>query len=220
MRNGEVNPNMRENRDVAGRRKQPPVVPSTARGRITRQRLVEAAILAIGEKGIAETRVAEITRRVGCGYGTFYKYFSSKIDLVRQVMTEVYDEIHRESFPPISDQATPEELVRVGITSMVEVIDKHRNILLALERAVGLDSDLLALRDKLLHRDVEELERRIHLFERAGYGLGLDPFAVSLALNSMVEEMSRRWLFYEDRISEEVFIDTIVGIFMAIFREK
>lgn len=197
-----------------------PVVPSTARGRLTRQRLIEAAIQTIEEKGIAETRVEEITRRVGCGYGTFYKYFSSKIDLVRQVMTEVYGEIHRESFPPTSDQENLENLVRIGISSMVEAIKKHRKILLALERAVGLDSDLLELRNRLLHRDVEELERLIRLFEEADYSFELDPFAVSLALNSMVEETARRWLLYEDRISEEVFIATMVGIFTATLGEK
>ena len=205
---------------MAARRQHPLVIPSTARGQLTRQRLMEAAIQVIEERGIAEARVEEITRRVGCGYGTFYKYFSSKIDLVRQVMTEVYDEIHRKSFPLDSDQEDLEDLVRTGVTNMVEVIKKHRKILLTLERAVGLDSNLLELRNRLLHRDVEELERRIRMLEDAGYGFELDPFATSLALNGMVEETARRWLLYEDRLSEEVFIATIVGIFSATLLRK
>lgn len=191
-------------------------MPSTPRGQRTRARIIEAAIRVMGEKGIAGTRVEEVTRRAGCGYGTFYKYFASKIDLVRQVMTEVYGEIHRESFASLPEGIPDEETIRSGIERTVRSIQKHREVLLALERAVGLDPELLELRNRLLHQDVEELERRMADLESQGFELGLDPFAASLALNSMVEEMSRRWLYYEDRLSEKTFIETLVRIFQSV----
>lgn len=52
--------------------------PATARGRATRQRLLEAAIAEFGEKGFHAASVSAITTRAGIGQGTFYIYFSSK----------------------------------------------------------------------------------------------------------------------------------------------
>lgn len=203
-------------KEMAGRTRRTPVVPRTERGRSTRQRLIDAAIQEIGAKGIAGTRVDEITQSVGCGYGTFYKYFSSKIDLVRQVMSEVYGEIHRESFASLPEGYPTEESIRDSVTRLVAAIKRHREVLLAMDRAAGIDPELLRLRNSLLHRDLEELARRIEALKKTGAGIDLDPFAASLALNSMVEEMSRRWLLYEDRLPEEVFVDTIVKIFAAV----
>jgi len=55
-----------------------PYAPATARGRATRQRLLDAAIAEFGEKGFHAASVSAITTRAGIGQGTFYIYFSSK----------------------------------------------------------------------------------------------------------------------------------------------
>ena len=52
--------------------------PSTARGRATRQRLLDAAVAEFGEKGFHAASVSAITTRAGIGQGTFYIYFASK----------------------------------------------------------------------------------------------------------------------------------------------
>jgi AcrR family transcriptional regulator len=195
------------------RRQRVPVSPCTSRGQRTRQRLMEAAIEIIGAQGIAPARVSDITRRAGCGYGTFYKYFRSKIDLMRQAMTEVLTEMHEESLPPMTSGSSPEERMRLGITRYTDAVVRRWPAFKALGRAAGLDPELLILRDVLLHRDVEELARRISLMEKAGYGQVADPYLVSLALNSMADEMSRRWIIYGDQISKEDFIELLVSMF-------
>jgi AcrR family transcriptional regulator len=174
---------------------------------------MEAALEIIGAQGIAAARVSDIARHAGCGYGTFYKYFNSRIDLMRQAMTEVFEELHEQSMPPISRDSSPEEIIRLGITRYVEAVVRVWPTFKALGRAADLDSDLLALRDALLHRDVEELARRIILLEKAGYGQVADPYLVSLALNSMADEMTRRWVLYEGQISREDFIEVLISIY-------
>lgn len=52
--------------------------PATARGRATRQRLLDAAIAEFGDKGFHAASVSAITARAGIGQGTFYIYFGSK----------------------------------------------------------------------------------------------------------------------------------------------
>ena len=181
--------------------------PRTARGEDTRQRLIKAAIEVIGERGIAATRVDDVVQAVGCAHGTFYKYFGGKLDLIRQVMTDVYREIHEAALS--SSYSLPiEEMIRVGITRMADTVLRLRPILRTLEGTVGIDPELTELRYSLVHRDVETLAQWIVWIERVRCAQVADPYLLALALASMVDEMSRRWLLYEEQISREAFIDS------------
>lgn len=60
--------------------------PATARGRATRQRLLDAAVTEFGERGFHTASVSAITSRAGIGQGTFYIYFSSKEACYAQVV--------------------------------------------------------------------------------------------------------------------------------------
>lgn len=208
---------------AAQRRGQPrpqPLVPRTPKGQATRRRLIDAAIQVIGERGLLEARVDEIVRRAGCGYGTFYKYFASKSDLVRQVLTDVYSDLHHVAFRPDTGAVSPEELIRLGVEGYIEGIARYAPVLRAFGRAVGLDPELLELRDRLLHRDVEAMADSIVRWRNAGYQPPGDPYLISLALNSMADEMSRRWLAYEQRISKEEYVATLRAIFEAVLLRK
>lgn len=63
--------------------------PTTPRGEATRRKLLEAAETEIGEKGYARTSVAGITKRAGVGQGTFYLYFPSKDDVLRELVRDM-----------------------------------------------------------------------------------------------------------------------------------
>lgn len=205
---------------VSSELKKTPVKPKTPQGKQTRERLIKAAIKSIGEQGIAATRVDDLVRAVGCAHGTFYKYFASKLDLVRQVMTEVYQEIHEEVLPPISPSSTPEDVIKLGLSRLARTVVRFGPILKTFQGSVGLDAELSSLRDSLLHKDVDEMARRIVQMEEAGYAQVGDPYLVSLALNSMADEMSRRWLLYEKQISEEAFIHILESIFETVLLGK
>ena len=55
----------------------------------TRLALIEGAVAVIADKGVAETRITDVTERVGVSNGTFYNYFPDKDALVRAVAVEV-----------------------------------------------------------------------------------------------------------------------------------
>jgi AcrR family transcriptional regulator len=62
---------------------QSPEEPRTLRnqGRRTRTALLDAAMVALSEKGYHAARVDDVVRIAGVSHGTFYLYFSSKEDL-------------------------------------------------------------------------------------------------------------------------------------------
>ena len=202
--------------EATTRRQRAPVRPATSRGERTRQRLMEAAIQIIGAQGIAATRVSDIADRAGCGYGTFYKYFGGKIDLVRQAMVEVYGEMTGRVLPPHIPASeagwTAQERIRSVFTRYADVLVRLRPILEVLDRAAGVDPELLSLHDALQHQGVETLARRVIQLEGAGYHQVADPYLVALAVSSLVDEMTRRWRLYGSQISKEDFIDVLISM--------
>lgn len=59
----------------------------------TKKRLLETAKEIICEKGLANTSVAEITKKCGVANGTFYTYFKRKEDIVFALSREMYQEV-------------------------------------------------------------------------------------------------------------------------------
>jgi AcrR family transcriptional regulator len=69
-----------------------PAVPMGRRDRRkaeARQRLLAAAHQLIGENGVSDLRIGDVTDRADLGFGTFYTYFSSKDALIEAVVADV-----------------------------------------------------------------------------------------------------------------------------------
>lgn len=59
----------------------------------TKKKLLQAAKEIICQKGLANTSVAEITKKCGVANGTFYTYFKRKEDVVFALSQEMYQEV-------------------------------------------------------------------------------------------------------------------------------
>jgi TetR/AcrR family fatty acid metabolism transcriptional regulator len=59
----------------------------------TRRELLTAGRSLFGERGLHESRIEDLTRRVGIGKGTLYGYFASKEALIQAVATAGYEEL-------------------------------------------------------------------------------------------------------------------------------
>lgn len=65
----------------------PPRINERVRAR-TRGKLLQAARVVMGQKGIVGTAINEITEEAGVAFGSFYNYFSSKEEIARAVFVE------------------------------------------------------------------------------------------------------------------------------------
>lgn len=172
---------------VAGR-----VKPLTPRGEDTRDALIKAALAEFSEHGYLGARVGRITSRAGVGYGTFYKYFASKSDLVRMVMKEVYDDVFEHAISETHSARPVAERVYLDLLASLRSFARHRDTLLVLDSAVGADPELAAYLATLQERDVVEYAEILRTTE--GYCPVGDPYLVSLAVNSLGDEVARRWM--------------------------
>ena len=100
--------------------------PQTAKGRATRQAILDAAQDVFGELGFAEASISEITRRAGVAQGTFYLYFPDKrsafVELVHQLNHDVRFAI-REAITGLDDRI---EMERVGFQTFFEFMSDHK----------------------------------------------------------------------------------------------
>ena len=97
--------------------------PQQARSRVTRERIVAAAIAAFEEHGYDDTNTAAIARRAGIGVGTLYGYFPDKRKLMLEILDgtvrEMADMIVEALDPARWEQGEPREHVRAAIEAVV-----------------------------------------------------------------------------------------------------
>ena len=67
----------------------------TQRGRDRRQQLMDRAAILFAERGYHPTAVAEIVESLGVGKGVFYWYFSSKEELLVEILRSSHHELRR-----------------------------------------------------------------------------------------------------------------------------
>src|SRR3546814_12184705 len=68
-----------------------PAQPATKRGRATRQRLKDALSRQRQDHPFHQIRLEDITREAGVRVSLFYHYFSSKIDITHEVLSDLLD---------------------------------------------------------------------------------------------------------------------------------
>lgn len=69
--------------------------PKTSRGERTRQRILDAAERDIGRRGFSDASISTITQEAAVAQGTFYLYFRSKEDVMRELVLRMGRRLRR-----------------------------------------------------------------------------------------------------------------------------
>lgn len=119
--------------------------PVTKRGEATRGRLLDAAELEFGEKGYHAASVSSITRRAGVAQGTFYLYFPSKEEVMRELVRQMGRAL-RQALAMATAGATDRlEIERRGFDAFVRFALEHSNLY-----RIVMESQFV---DEEIHRD-------------------------------------------------------------------
>ena len=102
--------------------------PATLRGKATRQRLLEAAEIEIGEHGFHAASVSSITRRAGVAQGTFYLYFPTKEDALRELVRHMGHELRHALAEATRGAADRLDAERRGFVAFARFSLAHTNL--------------------------------------------------------------------------------------------
>jgi TetR/AcrR family fatty acid metabolism transcriptional regulator len=97
-----------------------------------RAQLIESAIETIATLGYGQASLAQVAKRAGISKSVITYYFTSKEELLEQVVTEIYTAAVHAVSPQIMAQSTTALRLQAYIRSAVEYIGAHRVRIVAL----------------------------------------------------------------------------------------
>ena len=102
--------------------------PKTARGKRTRDKLLQAAEIEFGDKGFHSAAISAITYRAGVALGTFYTYYESKEEIFSDLVTYMSHRTRRWISERVAGAPDRMAAERLGIEAYIEFARQHKGI--------------------------------------------------------------------------------------------
>jgi AcrR family transcriptional regulator len=115
--------------------------PKTARGKRTRDKLLQAAEIEFGDKGFHAAAISGITRRAGVALGSFYTYFESKEEIFQALVS--YMSHRTRSWIAARVVGAPDRMAaeRLGIEAYIDFARQHKGIYRIISEAEFVAND-------------------------------------------------------------------------------
>jgi len=183
--------------------------PATARGEATRQKLLDAAEAEIGARGFHATSVAAITRRAGVGQGTFYLYFPSKEDALRELVRHMGRALRWALARATAGAGDRLGVERAGFEAFARFSLAHRNLYRVVMESQFVDESIYReYYETLADGYAEALERA----RTRGEIRAVDPTAAAWALMGIAHFVGLRYAIWQGRAPSDQELDDVFDL--------
>src|SRR6266568_2907845 len=100
----------------------------TQRGRERRAQLMTYATARFAENGYHPTSVAEIVQGLGVGKGVFYWYFSSKEELMLEILKEAQHDLRKRQQAVIANEPDALQRIELGLRASMAWFAENRHL--------------------------------------------------------------------------------------------
>ena len=100
-----------------------------AKKQLFRSTIVESAVKLFSKKGIKNTAIADIMKEAGLGIGTFYNYFESKDDLLRNLLIQLAVSIRQYAMRMLREKQTQSEVLEAMTLYSADLLERNRFLL-------------------------------------------------------------------------------------------
>lgn len=170
--------------------------PRTTRGARTRTNLLEAAESVFADLGYSEASIVRITEAAGVAQGTFYLYFSSKLEIFEELVDDLNRRV-RHAMTEASAGATNRiELERAGFRGFFEFTAEHPALYRIVREAEFVSPDALRMH---YSRIVEGYISGLSAAKDDGEIGDIDPEIVAWILMGIGEMVGMRWVLWGGR---------------------
>ena len=115
--------------------------PKTARGKRTRDKLLQAAEIEFGDKGFHAAAISGITQRAGVALGSFYTYFESKEEIFQALVSYMSHRTRRWIAERVAGAPDRMAAERLGIDAYIEFARQHKGIYRIISEAEFVAND-------------------------------------------------------------------------------
>jgi AcrR family transcriptional regulator len=190
------------------------VGPATARGEVTRARILAEARTVFERDGYLEARVTDIASEAGVSHGSFYSYFDSKEAVFCAVATQAIEDLMARL--TVADGPQPSDPVARMRDANRRYIDAYRDlapIFGLIEQAVLINDDIRALRLDAKTAFVTRLVRGIEHMRAVGeIGPIARPDLVAEALALMVDRTCYMWFVLNQRYDYDQMLENLTTL--------
>jgi AcrR family transcriptional regulator len=102
--------------------------PKTKRGERTRQKILDAAEREIGARGFSDASIATITAEAAVAQGTFYLYFRSKEEVLRELVLRMGRRLRHHLTRATMDAPDRLQAERLGIRAFLQFVRDNPNL--------------------------------------------------------------------------------------------
>jgi AcrR family transcriptional regulator len=187
----------------------------TQRGKDRRLQLMEHAAKLFAERGYHPTSVADIVESLGVGKGVFYWYFSSKEELLSEILRESHQALRRRQQQAIGDEPNPVVRIELGIRASIEWFLEHRKSFTLFQFAASDERFAPVLRR---NHDVAIADTVRHIKEAIVDGLIADqnPEMLAESMVGAINQLTQTYVFERsepvDRTSEAAVAFCLHGL--------
>ena len=182
----------------------------TARGELTRQRLIDAAEVVFGRQGFLDTNITDITAEAGSANGNFYNYFESKEDIFGVVIARVNDRMRETLDHRLGPDASPQERIEHATRQYVKAYQANAQLVALLEQVASVTPESKLTRIETRRRYTARTERAIRRWQQEGIvDRSLPPRYAAEALASMVSNFCYMWFAMDSDFEEDLVVHTL-----------
>lgn len=185
---------------------QPLPQPVTRRGEATRRKLLEAAELEFGEKGFHAASVSSITVRAGVGQGTFYNYFPSKEDALRELVRHMGRQLRRSLSEATRGLSNRLDIERKGLEAFTDFSRGHQNLYRIVMQSQFVDEQIYREYYELL---AQGYSRALKQAQQDGQIRQGDPVAQAWALMGIAHFTGLRYGIWSDGEPDAEVMETL-----------
>lgn len=184
-----------------------------------RERFIRAGLIAISERGFADTAIADLCREAGLSRRQFYEEFSGREDL----LIAVYDRIHEDATTAVRGALAKEEspdpvhIARTALRAYAQSIGSdRRRVKIAFVEIVGVNEHVERHRQERRHKWAAMFEAVIRAVRgdefRPPGGYALAAAAFIGAANGLVQE----WSLLDDQPPICELVDVLATILLSL----
>jgi AcrR family transcriptional regulator len=165
----------------------------TQRGKDRREQLITCAARLFAERGYHPTSVSDIVEDLGVGKGVFYWYFSSKEELLTELLKSSNHDLRVRQQLAIGEEPDPVRRIELGIRASLTWFQEHRDYFAIIAFAAADETFApvlqrnreIAIADTIRHLKDGIVEGRI---------TDQDPEGLAHAIHGVVSELTRHYI--------------------------
>jgi AcrR family transcriptional regulator len=166
-------------------------MPTTPRGKRTRESLVKAARVVFERDGFLNARLNDITTEARCSIGTFYTYFDSKEEIFAAVIEAARHDMLHPGMPHVPEDEGPAAVIEASNRAYLVAYKRNAKLMKLMQQVAMIDPHFEELRARSARAFGERNARRIkELQDRGLADPTLDPELAARGLSLMVSRLA------------------------------